>query len=59
MLQPPMETGLLKTGGSKGAGKTTMIIDAMRKVNADGVALCEAHPDLEVFRYVELCTKIE
>ncbi|KAF8608264.1 hypothetical protein BDV93DRAFT_519312 [Ceratobasidium sp. AG-I] len=36
--------------GPKGAGKTTMIIDAMRKVDADGVAMCDAHPDLEVFR---------
>ncbi|KAJ1306180.1 hypothetical protein OPQ81_010889 [Rhizoctonia solani] len=36
--------------GPKGGGKTTMIIDAMRKVKADGVAMCEAHPDLEVFR---------
>ena len=32
-----------------------MIIDAMRKVNADGVAMCDAHPDLEVFRYVQFC----
>ncbi|WWD17146.1 hypothetical protein CI109_101583 [Kwoniella shandongensis] len=36
--------------GSKGTGKGTMIIDAMRKINADGVSFCEAHPDLEVFR---------
>ncbi|KAG8739061.1 hypothetical protein FRC10_006218 [Ceratobasidium sp. 414] len=36
--------------GPKGAGKTTMMIDAMRKVDADGVAICDAHPDLEVFR---------
>ncbi|KAG8710227.1 hypothetical protein FRC08_017432 [Ceratobasidium sp. 394] len=36
--------------GPKGAGKTTMMIDAMRKVDADGVAMCDAHPDLEVFR---------
>ncbi|KAL5483176.1 hypothetical protein ACEPAI_8405 [Sanghuangporus weigelae] len=36
--------------GPKGAGKTTMIYDAMAKVNADGVAVCDAHPDLEVFR---------
>ncbi|KAK8864544.1 hypothetical protein IAR55_001794 [Kwoniella newhampshirensis] len=36
--------------GSKGTGKGTMIIDAMRKINADGVSSCEAHPDLEVFR---------
>ncbi|KAG8697597.1 hypothetical protein FRC09_007757 [Ceratobasidium sp. 395] len=36
--------------GPKGSGKTTMVIDAMRKVDADGVAVCDAHPDLEVFR---------
>ncbi|WWC70154.1 uncharacterized protein I206_104101 [Kwoniella pini CBS 10737] len=36
--------------GSKGTGKGTMILDAMRKINADGASLCEAHPDLEVFR---------
>ncbi|KAG8926947.1 hypothetical protein FRC01_008191 [Tulasnella sp. 417] len=35
--------------GSKGVGKTTMILDAMRRVGADGVAICEAHEDLEVF----------
>lgn len=27
-----------------------MILDAMHAIQADGVALCEAHPDLEVFR---------
>ena len=27
-----------------------MIYDAMSRINADGVAVCEAHPDLEVFR---------
>ncbi|QRV98144.1 hypothetical protein RhiJN_26163 [Ceratobasidium sp. AG-Ba] len=36
--------------GPKGSGKATMIVDGMRKVDADGVALCDAHPDLEVFR---------
>ncbi|EJD08045.1 uncharacterized protein FOMMEDRAFT_73974 [Fomitiporia mediterranea MF3/22] len=36
--------------GPKGAGKTTMIYDAMAKINADGVSICDAHPDLEVFR---------
>ncbi|WRT66519.1 uncharacterized protein IL334_003478 [Kwoniella shivajii] len=36
--------------GSKGTGKGTMILDAMRKINAEGVSFCEAHPDLEVFR---------
>ncbi|KAI5121443.1 hypothetical protein M0805_009552, partial [Coniferiporia weirii] len=36
--------------GSKGTGKTTMIFDAMTKVNAEGVSVCDAHPDMEVFR---------
>ena len=27
-----------------------MIFDAMRTIAADGVAVCDAHPDLEVFR---------
>lgn len=27
-----------------------MLFDAMRATQADGVAMCEAHPDLEVFR---------
>ncbi|KAG8875956.1 hypothetical protein FRB97_004607 [Tulasnella sp. 331] len=36
--------------GPKGVGKGTMILDAMRKVDADGIAICEAHGDLEVFR---------
>jgi hypothetical protein len=27
-----------------------MIIDAMRAINADGVAMVDAHPDIEVFR---------
>ncbi|KAH7334888.1 hypothetical protein B0J17DRAFT_732658 [Rhizoctonia solani] len=36
--------------GPKGGGKSTMVIDAMRSVKADGIAVCDAHPDLEVFR---------
>ncbi|CAE6443255.1 unnamed protein product [Rhizoctonia solani] len=36
--------------GPNGTGKTTMMVDAMRKVDADGVTICDAHPDLEVFR---------
>ena len=27
-----------------------MIFDSMAGIQADGVAMCEAHPDLEVFR---------
>ncbi|KAJ3839623.1 hypothetical protein F5878DRAFT_615770 [Lentinula raphanica] len=36
--------------GPKGAGKGTMIFDSMNAIQADGVAMCDAHPDLEVFR---------
>ncbi|VDC00320.1 unnamed protein product [Peniophora sp. CBMAI 1063] len=36
--------------GAKGAGKTTMILDSMQTNQAEGVAMCDAHPDLEVFR---------
>ncbi|KAI0079276.1 hypothetical protein K474DRAFT_1673490 [Panus rudis PR-1116 ss-1] len=36
--------------GPKGTGKTTMIFDAMQACQADGVAICDAHPDMEVFR---------
>jgi len=27
-----------------------MILDAMSSIQAEGVAMCDAHPDLEVFR---------
>lgn len=36
--------------GPKGTGKSTMILEAMRAIEAEGVSICEAHPDLEVFR---------
>ncbi|KAH9996647.1 hypothetical protein BJV74DRAFT_877369 [Russula compacta] len=36
--------------GCKGAGKTTMMLDAMQANQAEGVAMCDAHSDLEVFR---------
>ncbi|KAL7413580.1 hypothetical protein BDY24DRAFT_406961 [Mrakia frigida] len=36
--------------GSKGTGKSTMILDSMRAIQADGAAFIDAHPDLEVFR---------
>ncbi|KAF8273393.1 hypothetical protein EI94DRAFT_1563817, partial [Lactarius quietus] len=36
--------------GCKGTGKTTMILDAMQANLAEGVSMCDAHPDLEVFR---------
>lgn len=36
--------------GEKGTGKTSMILESMRKINGDAVALFEAHADLEIFR---------
>lgn len=36
--------------GEKGTGKSSMLIEAMRKVDGDGVAMFEAHADLEIFR---------
>lgn len=36
--------------GDKGAGKSSMLLEAMRKIDGDGVAMFEAHPDLEIFR---------
>ncbi|KAL5357857.1 hypothetical protein BJX96DRAFT_28994 [Aspergillus floccosus] len=36
--------------GEKGTGKTSMLLEAMRKINGDGCAMFEAHGDLEIFR---------
>lgn len=36
--------------GEKGTGKSSMILHAMRKVDGKGIALLEAHADLEIFR---------
>ncbi|KMU85191.1 hypothetical protein CIHG_02974 [Coccidioides immitis H538.4] len=36
--------------GEKGTGKSSMILDAMRKIDGAGVAMFEAHADLEIFR---------
>ncbi|KAF8918241.1 hypothetical protein CPB85DRAFT_1214477 [Mucidula mucida] len=36
--------------GPKGSGKGTMIFDSMSAIQAEGVSMCDAHPDLEVFR---------
>ncbi|OQE20022.1 hypothetical protein PENSTE_c014G02357 [Penicillium steckii] len=36
--------------GEKGTGKTSMLLESMRKINGDGCALFEAHADLEIFR---------
>ncbi|KAF9228419.1 hypothetical protein BS17DRAFT_692670 [Gyrodon lividus] len=36
--------------GPKGGGKSTLILDAMCAIEAEGVAFLDVHPDLEVFR---------
>lgn len=36
--------------GEKGTGKTSMLLEAMRKINGEGIAMFEAHADLEIFR---------
>ncbi|KAJ5239949.1 hypothetical protein N7468_004568 [Penicillium chermesinum] len=36
--------------GEKGTGKTSMLLEAMRKINGTGCAMFEAHADLEIFR---------
>ncbi|KAJ9294446.1 hypothetical protein DTO271G3_7021 [Paecilomyces variotii] len=36
--------------GEKGTGKASMLLEAMRKVNGNGIAVVEAHADLEIFR---------
>ncbi|KAJ5692795.1 hypothetical protein N7462_002218 [Penicillium macrosclerotiorum] len=36
--------------GEKGTGKTSMLLEAMRKINGNACAMFEAHADLEIFR---------
>ncbi|KAI4723624.1 hypothetical protein E4T48_00141 [Aureobasidium sp. EXF-10727] len=36
--------------GEKGTGKSSMLIDAMAKIEGEGVAMFDAHADLEIFR---------
>lgn len=36
--------------GEKGTGKTSMLLKSMRKIHGDGIAMLEAHGDLEIFR---------
>lgn len=36
--------------GEKGTGKSSMLLDAMQKVNGEGISMFEAHADLEIFR---------
>ncbi|KAI9731063.1 MAG: hypothetical protein M1818_007920 [Claussenomyces sp. TS43310] len=36
--------------GEKGTGKSSMLLDAMQRINGEGVSMFEAHADLEIFR---------
>lgn len=36
--------------GEKGTGKSSMLIEAMSKIDGEGVSMFEAHADLEIFR---------
>lgn len=36
--------------GEKGTGKSSMLIDSMAKIDGEGVAMFDAHADLEIFR---------
>jgi hypothetical protein len=36
--------------GEKGTGKSSMLLEAMQKVDGEGVSMFEAHADLEIFR---------
>lgn len=35
--------------GERGTGKRSLLLEGMRKVHGDGIAMLEAHNDLEVF----------
>lgn len=36
--------------GEKGTGKASMLIEAMQKINGEGVSMFDCHADLEIFR---------
>lgn len=36
--------------GEKGTGKTSMLLDAMHKIDGEGCSMLEGHADLEIFR---------
>lgn len=36
--------------GEKGTGKSSMLIEGMRKVDGEGISMFDAHADLEIFR---------
>lgn len=51
MLQPHTNPARLTCFvPSKGSGKGSMIFESMGACQAEGVSMCDAHPDLEVFR---------
>jgi hypothetical protein len=36
--------------GEKGTGKSSMLLEAMQKIDGEGVSMLEAHADVEIFR---------
>lgn len=36
--------------GEKGTGKSSMLLEAMRQIDGEGISMFEAHADLEIFR---------
>jgi hypothetical protein len=36
--------------GEKGTGKSSMLLDAMKKIDGEGISMFEAHADTEIFR---------
>ncbi|KAI0018869.1 hypothetical protein F4780DRAFT_473600 [Xylariomycetidae sp. FL0641] len=36
--------------GEKGSGKSSMVLESMRKIDGEGCAMFEAHADMEIFR---------
>ncbi|EHA47070.1 hypothetical protein MGG_10420 [Pyricularia oryzae 70-15] len=36
--------------GEKGTGKTSMLLEGMRKIDGEGIAMLDCHADLELFR---------
>lgn len=44
---PPIDIG---SYSKQGSGKSSMLLNSMDACKAEGVSMCDAHPDLEVFR---------
>lgn len=36
--------------GEKGTGKSSMILEAMQRINGEGISMFDAHADIEIFR---------